>query len=118
MDHEISQEGIDGRDIHSCARPYTADCHGTRNNHIVRESLMRSHSRLGRIPTSYGCQHDCPMVEGDIFEDTPSGVSSFKEKVLGETFLGKRLSRGDDGNHNRSNSRTVYFRTGRRADDG
>ena len=117
MDHEISEESIDGRDCGSCARPGPADRYGARNNDIIGESRLRPHSRLSRLPTPCRCEYDSPMAEGDFLEGTPSGVSSFEEKVLGATFVGERISGGNDGNDNGSNGRKVHFRTGRGASD-
>ena len=83
MDPEVSKESPDrgGRD--SCARPYSADCHGTRIIDTVGESCLRPHSRLDLPPAARGREYDRPMAEGHQFADTPSGVSALAESVLG-----------------------------------
>ena len=101
MDTEIQEEGADGGHRDSCARPDPADCDGARDNDIVGQGGMRSHSRLGRVSAPYRCEHDCAMVEGDIVSCTPSGVSASAEEVLGKAFLGTGLSGGDDGDADR-----------------
>ena len=98
MGPEVSEKGADRRSGSSCARPNTTDCHRTRNNNIIRKSCLRPHSRLDRISTPYRREYDRAMVEGDQFANTPSGVSAFTEKVLGEASVGKGISCGNDGN--------------------
>ena len=101
MDTEIQEEGADGGHRDSCARPDPADCDGARDNDIVGQSGMRSHSRLGRVSPACRYQHNRAVAEGDIVSCTPSGVPASAEEVLGEAFLGTALSGGDDGDADR-----------------
>lgn len=74
---------------------------------------MRSHSRIGRVPAPCRCEHDCAMAEGDFIQNTPSGVSASEKEVLGEAFVGERISGGHDRDSYRRDGPEVYCGTGR-----
>ena len=62
---------------------------------LAREPINAS------VRAAHGCQDDRPMAEGHKFENPPSGVCLSEEEVLGETFLGARLSGSQCGERNR-----------------
>ena len=117
LDSEISKEGSDGGYCDPCARPSSTNRHGTRTYDSLGKSGLRPHPRLDSVSTACGCEHDRTVAQRDIVTDTPSGVRAPSENVLGETFMGERLSGRDDRDVDGRNGPGVHSRTGGGAGD-
>ena len=92
LDTQVSEESTGGSSSDTSARPDKTNSDGARTGDNLREGGTRPRPCIFIVSTDAKYKQDSAMAEGNQLKNTAAGVSAFKEAVLGQAFMGERIS--------------------------
>ena len=95
MDPEVSKTGSDRCGSDPGTRSSAPDSAGARDRGDQRKSGRGSCAHVRIVPTDAEYQQDNAMVQRDQLASDAKGICASKATILGPSFLGSRISGGE-----------------------